>query len=191
MDFELFPSDRSVVKYWWLSLILGVFLMAVGIFCLFHPLEALLSFTALFVVSFIMVGFIEISFAVYNKDNYDNWGWSMVNGIVDVVIAFLILIVPLSAPIMMIYFVGFWIMFQAFLGIGYAFDLKRARAKGWVWLLALAIISIILASLFVVYPEMGGTFVVSVGSMAFVIYGVFRIVLAFQHKALKKDLYRY
>lgn len=188
MDSDFLKTAKKTVNYWWLSLIIGVLFIGVGIFCFFYPLDALISFTILFIVSFFIAGFSEIAFALANKNTYDNWGWSLVNGIIDLALGVLLILIPINAPIIMIYFIGFWIMFQSFWGVGASFDLKRIGVKGWGGLLALAACGVIFSFMFIVNPEIGGSFIVAIGAISFIIYGLFRMALSYKLKTIKDTI---
>lgn len=188
MKNELMGSARSAVKHWWISLIIGLLALGVGVWCIFKPLEALVALTILFVISFLISGMLEIIFALANKDSLHGWGWTLTSGIVDLLIGILLLWIPVETPLVMIYFVGFWIMFQSVWAIGMSVDLQRIRLRGWGWLLALAIIGLLFSFVFIVSPQFGGGFIVALMSVSFIIYGAFRIYLSFRLKSIKDKL---
>jgi len=185
---DLLNSARRAVKYWWLSLIVGLLALGIGVWCLFKPLEALLTLTILFVTGFIVVGVLEIIFAISNKNAIDGWGWTFASGIIDLALGLLLLFIPIETPLIMIYFVGFWIMFQSVWAIGMAVDLQKIRIDGWGWLLALAILGLIFSFVFILSPGFGGGFIVALMSISFIAYGIFRIYLSFKFKSYKDKL---
>lgn len=185
MKTDLLDSARRAVKYWWMSLIIGVLALGIGVWCIFKPVEALLALTILFVVSFLISGILEIIFALSNKDSLHGWGWTLASGIIDLLLGIILLCIPIETPLIMIYFVGFWIMFQSVWAIGAAVDLQRIKVSGWGWLLALAILGLIFSFVFIVSPGFGGGFIVVLMSVSFIIYGIFRIYLSFRLKSIK------
>lgn len=185
---ELLGSTKRAVKHWWMSLIIGLLALGVGIWCIFRPVEALLALTILFVVSFLLSGILEIIFALVNRNNLDGWGWTLTSGIVDLLLGILLLCIPVDTPLILIYFVGFWIMFQSVWAIGMAVDLRRIQVSGWVWLLVLAILGLVFSFIFIVSPSFGGGFIVALMSISFILYGIFRIYLSFRLKSIKDQL---
>lgn len=81
---------RHAPGFWWslLSALLGI---VVGIWLLAAPVTGALSLTVLLVAFFIIEGIATIMFAMEHKrDLTGNWGWMLVSGIVDLVLAALI-----------------------------------------------------------------------------------------------------
>lgn len=185
MKNDLLNSARKAVKYWWLSLIIGLLALGIGIWCIFKPLEALLTLTILFVAGFIIVGIMEIIFAISNRNTINGWGWTLASGIIDLALGLILLWLPIETPLIMIYFVGFWIMFQSVWAIGTAVDLQKMNVSGWGWLLALAILGLIFSFVFILSPGFGGGFIVVLMSISFIMYGIFRIYLSFKLKSYK------
>ncbi len=182
---DLLDSMRQSAKYWWTSLVIGLLAVMLGIWCLATPDSTLVALTFVFVAVFLINGIIEIVFAVSNKDTLDGWGWTLAGGIIDLLFGIILIVLPLPViTVMLIYFVGFWILFRSIMGIGAAIELQRYKVDGWGWLLALAILSIIFSFIFLLSPVFSGIFIVVLVSVAFIIYGIFRIYFAFRLKAM-------
>lgn len=188
MENDLINTARQAMRYWWLSLLIGLLSLGLGIWCIFQPVDALLVLTLLFVTSFFVAGILEIVFAISNKDVLNGWGWTLANGIIDLILGGLLLAIPASTPFIMIYFVGFWIMFQSIWGIGMSCDLQRMKVNGWGWFLTLAILGLIFSFIFIMSPGFGGEFIVAFASVAFIFYGVFRIYLGVKLKSFKNRI---
>ncbi|HET7002317.1 MAG TPA: hypothetical protein VFI33_13435, partial [Puia sp.] len=56
----IFKEIKEAVKYWWLLLLTGLILVAVGIWVFRSPATAYLSLSILFGVSILTIGFFEI-----------------------------------------------------------------------------------------------------------------------------------
>ncbi len=59
----------------------------------------------------------------------------------------------------LLYIVGFWLLFRSIWGVGEAIGLQVTGIRGWGWLLMLAIMSIIASIIFIVSPFFAGIFV--------------------------------
>ena len=65
---------------------------------------------------------------------------------------------------------------------------KRRSRKGlWTFLVILAVLAIIFSFFFLVSPAWNGLFVVSMISLAFFAYGIYRITHAFALRSLEKE----
>lgn len=187
MENDLMYAARAAVKNWWLSLVIGILSLGLGILFLAKPLDALITLAILFVAGFLVSGLFEIIFAISNKNSLNGWGWTLAGGIIDLLLGILLLCTPGITPIIMAYFVGFWIMFQSIWGIGMACDLQKLGVKDWGWLLALAIIGIIFSFIFIMSPVFATGFIVAMAVIAFIVYGIFRIYLGFRLKSIKNN----
>jgi uncharacterized membrane protein HdeD (DUF308 family) len=81
---------RQAPGFWWslLSAALGV---AVGMLLLAQPISGAFSLTIVLVAFFIIEGAASIMFALdHRRELSGNWGWMLVSGIVDLVLATLV-----------------------------------------------------------------------------------------------------
>jgi len=187
MENDFLDKIRKAVKYWWVSLLVGIVSIVVGIWSLTDPLTTFFALTVVFIAGFLINGIFEIVFAVSNKDTLSGWGWTLSIGIIDILFGILLMANMQIAPEILALFIGFWLLFQAFWGIGISVDLSRYKNSGWGWLLAFAIIGLILSIFLIAQPIVAGYFAtIFVGSL-FIIYGIFRIFLSLKLKSLKND----
>ncbi len=190
----LIEEVQHSVKHWWLSLLVGVLAIIVGIVCIAMPfpmqaLATLGALTVLFIVSFLVSGLFELIFAIVNRNSLSGWGWLLMSGLVDLILGIMLLSCPAPvATVSLIYFVGFWILFHSLWAIGSAFELRSWGIPGWGWSLTFALLSLIFAIIFVFSsPLFGGAFIVTLVPLSVLAYGVFRIYLAFRLRAIKKE----
>lgn len=190
METNLLKSVNKRIKYWWISLITGILAIILGIWCLVTPDVSLVALTYVFIFAFILSGLIEIIFAVNNKELLHGWGWSLAGGILDIVFGLLLLVIPAYiTALVLVYFVGFWILFRSFGALADSFELQQWSVKGWGWLLALSIVGILFSFCFLISPAFyKGAFVIALVSVALLLFGIFRIVRAFKLRSIKKDI---
>lgn len=188
MDNNLFSSLQSAIKNWWVSLLVGIVSLAVGIWCFATPLSTFVALTIIFMIAFFVGGISEIIFAISNKAVLKNWGWSLAIGIIDLIFAIILLTNPVLAPIVFSYLIAFWVFFRAIWGISMALDLKQYKDRNWGSLLFLSIVGVILALILLIQPMIAGLMAAYVIALSFIFYGIFRIYLAFRLKSLHKNL---
>ncbi len=81
---------RRAPGFWW-SLISAVLGIVIGIWLLARPISGAISLTILLVAFFIIEGVATIMFALDHKRELSGrWGWMLVSGIVDLVLAVII-----------------------------------------------------------------------------------------------------
>jgi uncharacterized membrane protein HdeD (DUF308 family) len=83
---------RQAPGFWW-SLISAVLGIVVGLLLLARPISGAFSLTLVLVVFFVMEGVASIMFALdHRRELSGQWGWMLVSGIVDLVLATLVFV---------------------------------------------------------------------------------------------------
>ena len=187
---QIIDSMKKAVKNWWVSLIVGILAIIMGIWCFTSPGVSLLSLTYVFVIGFLLGGILDICFAISNRNQLYGWGWTLAGGILEVLLGIMLWSLPtLTVTGILLYLIGFWILFRSIWGIGESCQLQMLGVKGWGWGLALNIICIILSFLYLLSPGFGkGIFVVALVGSSMLIYGIFRIAMAFGLRRIGKDM---
>ena len=81
----------SIPAFLW-SLLTAALSLIVGVLLLWHPIEGTVSLTLVLIAFFIVEGIFQIAAAIRYRDEFpDSWGWMVMSGIVDLVLAWLII----------------------------------------------------------------------------------------------------
>lgn len=186
----LIESAKRKIKYWWVSLLVGVLAIILGVWSLLTPDLTLVAMTYVFICIFFINGISEIAFAISNRNLLRGWGWTLAGGIIEILFAILLLALPkVFLATVLVLLVGFWLLFRSIWSIGGACELQVLGVKGWGWSLAGAILSLLIAFLFLLSPAFfKGIFVVALISVGFFIYGMLRIYMAFRLRSIHKEV---
>jgi uncharacterized membrane protein HdeD (DUF308 family) len=77
----------SVSAFLW-SLLTAALSLVVGVLLLWHPVEGTVSLTLVLIAFFIAEGIFQIAAAVRYRDTFpDSWGWMVMSGIADLILA--------------------------------------------------------------------------------------------------------
>lgn len=177
----------STIKNWWVSLVLGILYIALAIFLLLNPLATYITLSILFAAFMFISGIFEIIFAVNNKDNISSWGWYLAGGIIDLLIGIMLIAIPGLSMEVLPFILAFWLMFRGFSGVGTAMDMRRYGTRNWGWVLFIAIVAVLFAIAILWVPAAGALSFVFITAYAFMAFGIFRIVLAFEMRNLYKQ----
>ena len=79
-------------------------------------------------------------------------------------------------------------MFNSIMGICESSGLAKLSVEGWGWLLACNILSLICSFSFLITPAFGGIFILFFIGIAFMLYGIFRMILAFKWRKFNKEI---
>ncbi len=188
MKNDLLNSFQKAIRYWWISIVVGIIAVILGIWCLFQPMITLVTLSVLFVVGFIIGGVFEIVFATANREGMRGWGWTLASGIISVLFGLLLLSMPIATLAAMLFFVGFWLMFQSLWSIGTAVDLQMMKIKGWGWLLAFGVLGLILSFFLILNPAFAAGFIVYLMSLTLFCYGLLRVYFGVKLRSLNKRI---
>lgn len=187
MKNSFLTSIKNSVKHWYIPVLVGVLFIIVSVVVYTSPLSSLLTLSILFAFSFLFGGLSEIIFAIANRDRLDNWGWSLVFGIITFLIGTSLLTHPELSITVLAFYVGFLLLFRSVSSISFALDLKKYGSKNWMILLIFGILGAI-ASFFLIWnPLFAGLSVVMLISVSFLFAGLFSIVLGFQLRKLHRS----
>lgn len=180
-----FKTVKNSVKYWWVSLLIGLVFIVAGTYSFIAPTAAYETLAIFFSVCFLFSGIAEMVFAVSNKDELDHWGWTLAFGILTTAIGFLLVVNPILTFEVFAYYVGFLVLFRSVSGFSYAFELKNYGSPDWGMTLFLSILATIFAIIILTVPELAGlTAVIWVG-VALLMIGFVSIYVSFQLKKIK------
>lgn len=168
-------------RIWWMSLLIGLLSVAMGVLCFTSPWGSLAAMSILFVAIFLGMGAANIIQAIANRHYDSQWGWDLAAGIIELLLGIWLLTMPMPQIMeTMIYVFAFWLMFSSVMGIGRAVVLSRVRGSGWGWMLLLNILVLIASFIFLISPAFAGMNLLILAGIGFIFYGCFRIALAFK-----------
>ena len=186
MESTILETAKSSAKNWWLSLIVGVLFIIVGIWIFRTPVASYMSLSLLFSISIFISGIFGIIFAISNRNRMEGWGWYLAGGILDLVVGILFVSHPLMTMTIIPFYVGFWVLFRGVLGIGLSFQLKHFGVPNWGWLLLFGILTLLFSFLLLMNPAFAILSIVYMTGIAFIVMGVFRMILAFELRRIHK-----
>lgn len=186
---DVIRLGRDRFRFWWISLLMGILSIIAGICCFATPVDSLAVLTAFFITLLIVGGICNIAFAAINCKTSTFWGWSLARGIIELLFGVWLLLIPLPfVTAILVYLIGLWMLFHSILGICESSAFSALPVKGWGWLLTCNVLSLLCAFLFLTLPAFGGAFLLVYVGLSFVLYGLFRIVLAFYLRKINRTM---
>ena len=165
--------------------------IAAGITIFTKPAEGYIGLSILFSIIMAGTGFSQVIFAISERHTMKNWGWTLVSGILDFTPGTFLMTYPLISMATLPFIVGFYLLFRAIYLIGASIELSSIGIKGWGWVLTGGIVLLVLGYPTLYYPVVGAIGIVACSGYAFMVSGIFNIVLAFQLKGLKTDIEKF
>lgn len=176
---------KVYTKLWWLQIILGAIFIAFGVCIVLVPKESYVNLSLFFAIAILLTGVFEITRAIKNKPYSQNWKWYLLGGIVDTLVAIVLLgNIELTMQLLPIV-LGLWVIFRGVLYVVLSLEVKRSEYATWFVLLFFGILIIAMGMLILIRPRIGTYTIVYATSIAFIITGIFRVTFGrslYQHR---------
>lgn len=176
---------KSTVKYWWTGLLVGAFAIFLGFWSIMTPLSTLVALNIIFIAGFLVSGVFDISYAISMRKENPDWGIILASGLINLLIGFLLLSSKVESFVVLLLYVGFWVMFHAIATIAMSIRMQKMKASGWGFMLLFGILGVILSFLLIANFGFASSFIVTLFSFSLILYGVSRIFHAFSLRKLK------
>ena len=185
MKEDIIDRIEQPVKHWWLSTLVGIIALAIGVIVLINPVESYFAMAMWLGVVILLTGILSLVEALTTRNYFVRRGWVVVAAICDMIIGVVLMFnAMLSVAILPVLF-GVWLLYRGFVTLAQGIDLrdKNIRDAGWVIFGSSLVIAISLAIL-LLPMSLGVVAVVTFVAVALIIYGLARISLGFRLAAL-------
>lgn len=181
----IFKTITNSIKHWYVPMILGVIFVLCGIYTFMVPVEAYITLSIVFSLSFLVSGISETFFALQNTKSLHGWGWYLVDGLLGILIGVYLLAYPDVSMATLPFVVGFVLLFRSFQLLGFALDLKDHKVTNANDLILTSVLGIILSFLLLSSPIFTSVSVVVLTGTALVFVGIASISLSYKLKKIK------
>lgn len=190
MPHLFFNSIRKAIKHWYLPLLVGLFFIVISIVVFTSPMTSFVALALLFSISFLLGGIAEIIFALTNRDQLRNWGWTLGFGILTTLVGILLILNTELSMSVLAFYIGFLVLFRSIAAISFAVDVKRYGGTQWGSLMVFGILGAIFAFILLWNPVFAGLSIVVFAGLSIFFSGLFNIYFALQlrkiHRYAKK-----
>ena len=180
---------KSLTRYWWALLILGVAICVVGVIIFAYPGESYIGMSALFAVLMLVSGIVELGIAFTEKYMVGR-GWAAIVGVLEVILGIVLICSPAISAMMLPIMLGIWLLFRGIGLIGLASEMNHFKVKGMGWTILLGILLMICALMILIQPMFGITAVVVWVGVSFLVAGISMAVFAFQLFGIRNQINR-
>lgn len=181
-----FQTITRSVKHWYIPMIIGIILIAAGIYVFTVPIETYLALSVLFSISFIIIGLLDIFFSIRNRKILQGWGWYLVGGLISLAGGIILSIYPGISIVILPFVVGFTLLFLSFLLMGYSFEMKSLGILNWGNAAMLSVLGVIFSFMLIVSPLISGISLVTITGVSFILIGASSIALSLDLRKVKK-----
>jgi len=181
---------ETMVKRWWLISLRGLIALVLGIVLLvLDPLiaaELLILFIGIYAL---LDGIFALIVGIINKPPHRDRAWLITEGIIGILAGIAILLAPLLAGVIIIYFIAFWALLTGILELVFSIAQWKYIPGAWM-ILVTGIISVLLGGLILANVVAGTVLLVVIVAVYLVIFGLLLMLLGFSLKSLDVDKLR-
>ena len=172
-------------KKWWLITLRGLIFFFLGIYIMRSPVSGMLGLVVYGSVMLFLSGLVISVFAITTRKVNRNWTWQSLEGLLDIMIAFILLSnIGLTAITLPYVFATFGILTGVF-WIMESLHFRRRLYKYWVVALIAGLFSIIIGLLIFYRPVLAALTIVSIIGIMFIVQGLFLILFSVAMSGVK------
>ena len=185
---NLIKGAARAIKHWWLLTVAGILCIATGIVVFAFPLESYVTLSIIFGVLLLVVGAAKLIAASTSANFFMMRGYVIVGGVLDILLGIFLCVYPgvtlVALPIMM----GFWMMYNSFVLIGFSGDFETFGVPGSGWVIGGGILLLLLSILVLVNPLGAGiATVVLLAGAGLIVFGILLVSLSMKLKEIHRD----
>lgn len=148
----MYEKIKSVLSKWWIALILGILLIAAGVWMLQNPADAVGVLAKVLVVVFILTGIYSVFYVLENKKNIPAWGWDLAAAIIMVIVGIALLFAPVAQLGLVGGMFAAGVLLMGINSIESSLALKKMGVKTWWLTLVIGILNIVVAFMLAFNP---------------------------------------
>src|SRR6516162_4768437 len=166
-------------RYWWMTLLRGLFWILFGIVIFARPGISLLSLTFALGVIMFVDGIINTANAFSGRKEHDDWWVLLLVGLAGIGIGLLTFYNPEATALAVVLYVAIWAIATGLLEIVAAIRLRR-QIEGEFWLALAGIASVVFGGLLIARPGTGALTILWLIGVYAIAFGVILLLLAFK-----------
>lgn len=164
-------------RYWWMTVLRGLFWILFGIVILASPGISLLSLTLAFGIVMFADGLLNVANAFWGRKVHEDWWVLLLVGVVGILVGALTFYSPQATAIALVLYVAIWAIATGVLEISAAIRLRKHLA-GEVWLILAGVASVIFGVLLMAQPAVGALTLLWLFALYAIAFGVMLVLLA-------------
>jgi len=189
-------SEKEIVKektgkVWWLFLLRGIAALVFGFYAVLRPGITISAFVTILGWYWLLEGIFTIFLAVTGQSDEKKWYWALLGGLVNVIIAIIVLGAPLlSAALVsttLLWVIAIGAVLSGLFNIINAIRLRK-EIENELSIILSGVLSLIFGILVFTSPLAFGRIIVLVLGIMAILNGIGLVVLAFRVRRLSKAL---
>ena len=178
-------TSKKMIRFWWATSVVGVLMIILGLVMMIFPTISYLVLSSIVGVVIFVSGISNLALAANSHNIMVGKVWVFANGIVEVLLGFILMFSVVVSELILPVLLGLWILFKALNIIGISDDMSILEMPGASWTMLMGILTLLCAFIVISQPLIfGATAVVLWSSIALIILGVTLFLYSLQLKKM-------
>lgn len=174
---------ETLKRHWWVPVIRGVAAIIFGVIAFVYPGLTVAVLVLLFGAWVLVDGIFRVVGAIGHRPSDKDWGFSLVIGILGIILGFLTFHAPRITALALIIYIGAWALMIGATEIALAIKLRHEIRGEW-FLILMGVCSIIFAIMLLWNPLPGALALVWLIASYAVVFGILGVILGFRLRTL-------
>lgn len=162
----------------WLSAIAGIILIILAVIFFLNPGISMYSLSVIIGV-FLLIAGVSSVIAFFVDIDSPHAGWTLVSGLIELLVAWTILVWPVITTLTIPYVFAFWAIIVGISQFANSFTLKAYHFEDW-WLETIFGVILSIIGFCILFNPLAGIYTVDyVIAFFFLLFGIFSIIIAF------------
>ncbi|HSV12559.1 MAG TPA: DUF308 domain-containing protein [Hanamia sp.] len=175
-------------KSWWLISLKAIIFIFLGIYIFKFPVSGMLGLIFYGGVCLFMSGIIESVFAITYRKIHPGWAWQMAEGLVDIVLAIILLSNLGLTAITLPFVFAFYAILTGIFWIFQALFFKKNAYKFWTVAFIAGLFSLLIGFAIFYRPVIAALTIVGMIGIMFMVHGFFLLLFSFEISGSKKKV---
>ena len=173
MTSEKYAKTEYLISRWWLSLIVGLAMTAMGIIILVYPTISYYTFAVWLGIAILLSGALGLAESLSSQNLFVRRGWLIIASVADILIGIVLMSNILLSEAILPLILGCWLLYRGCAMMAMGKDLRHYGARDAGWVIFYAIVMIILSIAILWMPmTLGANMVILFIAIGLIVYGV-------------------
>lgn len=187
MKESIYEKDEAMIGLWWLAALVGIISLGIGFIVLVNPIASYFTAAVWLGVAIFASGLIGLVLSISSSNVVVRRGWAIFASIIDILLGIILMFNMLFTLSVLPIIFGVWVLYRGATSLMHALDLRDMGVDDTGWMMAGAIVMIIIGIVVLWLPEtLGVEAVVLALAIAFMSYGVSMVAYAFRLAAVHR-----
>jgi uncharacterized membrane protein HdeD (DUF308 family) len=177
-------------KSWWLISLKGIIFIFLGIYIFKFPVSGMLGLIVYGGICLLISGIIESVFAITYRKIHPGWGWQMAEGLLDIVLAVILLSNLGLTAITLPFVFAFYAIFTGIFWVFQSLVFKKLAYKFWVVAFIAGLFSLLIGIVIFYRPVLAALTIVGIIGIMFMVHGFFLLLFSFEISGAKTNIYK-